>query len=261
MTIIDVTPEHEKIFFQCLEDWSDEILEAADHKECWYAKMKDRGLRVKLALNDDGVVGGMIQYVPSEVAPVDGKDLYYILCIWVHGHKKGRGFFQKKGMGKALLAAAESDVKNLGAKGLAAWGVILPFFMRARWFIKNGFKVADKKGIMRLLWKPFTEDAVAPGFMKPKPLPDPVPGKVNVTVFLNGWCPAQNMVYERIKRVYINFRDKIEFNVFHTVDPNIMHYWGLSDAFFVDGREIWTGPPPSYEKLHRIIEKRIKKLK
>lgn len=38
--------------------------EAGDHKALWYEKMKDKGLRVKLAADGDKVCG-MIQYVPS----------------------------------------------------------------------------------------------------------------------------------------------------------------------------------------------------
>ena len=66
MKIIVLTEEHKKLYFVCLEDWSDEIKEAGDHKENWYIKMKDKGLCVKLALDDNGEVGGMIQYVPIE---------------------------------------------------------------------------------------------------------------------------------------------------------------------------------------------------
>jgi len=106
MEIVDLAPEHEAIYCQCLEEWSDEIREAGDHKREWYQSNRGRGLRVKLALDDAGTVGGMIQYLPVEHSPVDGSGLYFILCIWVHGYKQGRGDFQKKGMGTALLAAA-----------------------------------------------------------------------------------------------------------------------------------------------------------
>ena len=68
----------------------------------------------------------MIQYVPIEEAFVDGQGLYFVHCIWVHGHKQGRGNFQKKGMGTALLEAAEQDARELGAKGMAAWGMAPP---------------------------------------------------------------------------------------------------------------------------------------
>jgi hypothetical protein len=33
MKVIDIADQHNTIYFQCLEDWSDEIKEADDHKE------------------------------------------------------------------------------------------------------------------------------------------------------------------------------------------------------------------------------------
>ncbi len=127
MKIVNLTEEYKSNYFVCLEDWSDEIREAGNHKEHWYRKMKDKGLCVKLALNDEGPVS-MIQYIPIEYSFVEGSELYFILCIWVHGYKnKGVGNYQKQGIGKALIMAAEKDVKKRGVKGLVAWGVPLVF--------------------------------------------------------------------------------------------------------------------------------------
>jgi hypothetical protein len=57
MKVIDIADQHREIYFQCLEDWSEEIKEASDHKEKWHEKIKDKGLRVKLAVNDMGTIG------------------------------------------------------------------------------------------------------------------------------------------------------------------------------------------------------------
>ena len=48
-------------------------------------------------------------------------------------------------MGKALLQAAERDAKERGARGMAAWGMSLPVFMRASWFKKQGYRKAANK--------------------------------------------------------------------------------------------------------------------
>ena len=98
------------------------------------------------------------------------------------------------------MNAAEEDVKLLGGKGIAAWGVSLPFWMKASWFKKKGYKKIDKDGMAALLWKPFSNEAVPPAWIKQKKKPQPVEGKVTVTSFINGWCPAQNLIYERAKR-------------------------------------------------------------
>jgi len=262
MKIIDLPDEHKQLYFMCLEDWSEEIKEAGDHKENWYNKMKDKGLRVKLALDDNGQVGGMIQYTPIEQSFAEGNDLYLINCIWVHGHKRGRGNFQKRGMGKTLLQAAEEDVRALGTKGIAAWGIPLPFWMKASWFRKQGFKKVDQQGFLGgvLLWKPFTDDAIPPKWINQKKKPELIPGKVTVTAFLNGWCPAQNLTFERAKRAAAKFGSDVVFQQIDTFNRDNLLKWGISDALFIDGKQVRTGPPPTYEKIRNIIAKRVSKL-
>ncbi|MBL7137159.1 MAG: GNAT family N-acetyltransferase [Bacteroidales bacterium] len=257
MRIIDLSLEHEPLYFCCLEDWSEEMKEAGDHKEKWFQKMKNKGLRVKLAVDDHGVVGGMIHYLPIELSPYEGKDLYAILCIWVHGYKQGRGNFRKQGMGKALLQAAEEDVKALGAKGLVAWGLIIPVFMRASWFRRHGYKTADKEDMSRLLWKPFSTDAIPPRFIKRKKKPEKIFGKVSVTSFINGWCPAMNIVHERAKRAAEELGDGVVYQVIPTEKKETIMEWGISDALYIHHKSVRMGPPPSYKKIYRKIRKKL----
>ena len=259
MKIVDITPETESHYLCCLEEWSDDMKEAGDKKQKWFDRMKPKGLRVKYALDDNNVIGGMIQYIPIEHSLFEGKDLYVILCIWVHGHKQGRGDFRKRGMGKALLQAAEEDTRQLGANGLVTWGLMIPVFMRASWFRKHGYKTVDKSGIMRLLWKPFNENAVPPRFRKPVKKPGKGIDKVNLTLFRNGWCQSMNITSERAKKAALDFPGKIEINEFDTTDRNILNEWGISDAVYIDGKEISTGPPISYQMIRKKIEKRVKK--
>jgi len=264
MEIVDLTAKNEHLYFVCLEDWSDEMKEACNHKERWYEKMKNQGLRVKLALDDRGEVGGMIQYIPIEHSFARGNNLYFINCIWVHVYKEGRGNFRKQGMGIGLLKAAENDVNTMGAKGICAWGIPLPFWMKASWFKKHGYVVADRMGGFMgqvLLWKPFNDKAASPKWIRQNKTVEVVaPGKVRVTAFLNGWCPAQNLIFERAKRACSEFGDQVEFQKFDTSDRKVFEEWGISDALFVDGKAVRTGPPPSFDKIRNIIAKRINKL-
>lgn len=259
MEIIDLNDKFQSTYFHCLEDWSDDIKEAGDHKQVWYEKMKDNGLRVKIAVEDDKACG-MIQYLPIEQSYVEGRDLYFINCIWVHGHKQGIGNHQKKGLGRALLAAAEEDARSNRAKGIAAWGVSMPFWMRASWFKKHGYAKVDKEGMMVLLWKPFSQDAAPPSWIKEKRKPEKIPGKVAVNAFINGWCPAMNMVFERARRASVEFGEKVVFQEISTFNRSAFLEWGFADGLFIDGKQVRTGPPPSYEKIRRKIAKRVKKL-
>jgi len=261
MRVIDLAEEHAPLYLVCLEDWSDEMREAGDRKARWYERMRHQGLRVKLAVDDAGRVGGMIQYLPIEHTDAAGRDLLFILCIWVHGHAQGRGDFRGQGMGTALLEAAEADARALGAKGMAAWGLALPMWMRASWFKKHGYRTADRRGISTLVWKPFGGDAEAPRwFPRTGKVPEPAPGKVAVTACVNGWCPGQNLAFERARGAAAQFGDKVEMRVIDTTDRAARLEWGQMDALFIDGRPIRTGPPPTRERLARLIRRRAARL-
>ena len=165
-------------------------------------------------------------------------------------------------MGKALLQAAENDVQDRGAEGLVAWGVPLPFWMKAAWFKKQGYTKVDKQGFLGpvLLWKPFTEDAISPNWIKRKKKPEKILDKVTVTGYINGWCPAQNIVFERAKRAVSEFGENVIFKEINTFDRKVLLEWGISDALYIDDKEVRTGPPPSYKKIKEKIAKQVKKL-
>ncbi len=260
--IVDLAPEHEAAYFVCLEDWPGSALpEAGDHKARWYARRRGRGLRVKLALDARGTVGGMIQYLPIEHAPALGRGLEFVLCIWVHAYARGRGDVRGRGMGTALLAAAEAAARARGVKGMAAWGLALPFWMRASWFRRHGYRRADRRGLSALVWKPFAADAEPPRWPAATgKRPELAPGKVVVTGCVNGWCPAQNLAFERARRAAAAFGDAVEVRKIDTGDRATMLAWGQCDALFVDGRIVRTGPPPSLARLTALIGKRVARL-
>ena len=43
MKIIDLTTEHKQLYLVCLEEWSEEIKEAGDHKEVWVQQNEGPG--------------------------------------------------------------------------------------------------------------------------------------------------------------------------------------------------------------------------
>ena len=261
MKIVDLDEKMTPLFCSCLEDWSDDVKEAGDRRRRWVERFAPRGLRAKIALDDAGNPGGMIQYLPIEESTVDGTGLYFTTCIWVHGHKQGRGNFQGRGMGRALLAAAEEDARAHGATGMAAWGLWLPFWMKASWFKKHGYKTADRNGMALLVWKPFVDAARPPRWFRrsAKPL-ELTAGRVNVTCFVNGWCTVGAVNAERARGVAGEFGDQVVFREIDTSEHSTVAAWGLGDALFVDGKQVSTGPPMSREKLRKIIGKKVARL-
>jgi GNAT superfamily N-acetyltransferase len=257
MEIVDLSAKYEDSYLVCLEDWSAEMDEAGDHKARWYRTMRNRGLRVKLAIGGDDRPIGMIQYLPIEQSMALGSGLYMVMCIWVHGYRQGVGKHQGRGVGTALLNAAENDVESLGADGMAAWGVALPFWMKSAWFKKHGYRQADRQGRRVLLWKPFTNEAAAPRWIEQGPKPAMEEGKVTVTAFVNGWCPACNLVYERAKRAAAALGDDVVFESVDTSEQSAMIACGQSDCVFLDGKTVQRGPPPSYARIHKMMAKRV----
>jgi GNAT superfamily N-acetyltransferase len=256
--IVDLTQENEDCYFHCLEEWSDEMKESDHIKKAWYQRIKGKDLIVKLALDDRNTVGGMIQYLPIEESFIQGKDLFFVLCIWVHGYKKGRGNFQGQGMGRSLLQAAEEDARSRGARGMAAWGIGLPFWMKASWFRKHGYEPIDHQGLGVLLFKPFTADATPPRWFRPAEKPGGyAEDKICVTAFVNGWCPAQNLTHERARRACEGFVEEVTFRTIDTLDRHNLEKWGIPDGVYINGKKIGWGPPVSYEKIKKKIARQV----
>ena len=260
MDIVDVGPEHADLFCVCLEDREAQAVEAGPHRRQWYERAKGRGLGAKVAVVDGRPVG-MVQYVPRDQVLLEGAPgSFYVLCIWVPNFKDDRGNFQGKGVGAALLRAAEEDARARGATGMVAWGIRLPFWMKASWFKRQGYRKADSQGIVALMWKPFKDGVAPPRFGRHKKVPDRIPGKVVVTSLHHGWCLAGNLTHERAKRAAGEFGDRVVFQDIDTQDLAVASEWGEADALFIDGMSVNIGPPPTYEKLRRLIARRARRL-
>ncbi|MFC1532032.1 hypothetical protein ACFL7M_01520 [Thermodesulfobacteriota bacterium] len=144
--------------------------------------------------------------------------------------------------------------------GLVVWGLLLPFFMRSGWFKKHGYQKVDRSGIRVLLWKPFSDNASPPRWIKARKKPEPVTGKVVITALANGWCSGINGMIERARKISGEFGDKVIYREIDMSSREAVRKWGLSDGLFVDKRNVYRGPPLSYEKIRKIIEKKVRRL-
>ncbi|MCP5025651.1 MAG: GNAT family N-acetyltransferase [Actinomycetia bacterium] len=256
---MDLPDRHLGSYLVCLEDWSAEMDEAGDLKARWYERARHQGLRVKLAVDDTDRPIGMIQYVPIEISPAEGHDLYMILCVWVHGHRQGVGDVQGQGTGIALLEAAEQDARELGAHGMAAWGLHIPVWMKASWFKKHGYRAADRQGMRELVWKPFVDEAREPRWVDEKPVTIGKSDKVDVTGFTSGWCPAANLVYQRARRAADELGPEVRFTTVDTSEHTELVRCGHSDEVFVGGKPLQRGAPPSYKTVKRRIQRQLRR--
>jgi GNAT superfamily N-acetyltransferase len=261
MKIVDLGPERREDYILCMEPWSEEMAVGRARKAAWLEGMEGRGLVVKLAVDEAGDTVGMIHAMPVERSWILGEDIYVIGCTWVHGHAgKGVGDRRGHGMGQALLDALEDDLRGRGARGVAAWGLWLPIWMRASWYRKRGYAKVDRLGMAQLVYKAFDQGGEPPRFIRPQRTPEPLPGKVRVTSFSHGWCTAQNIQSERARVVCERLGERVVYERIDTSDRATLLHWGRADALFVDGKDISSGPPPSEAKLDKIIRKRLQRL-
>ena len=111
---------------------------------------------------------------------------------------------------------------------------------------------------MVLVWKPFSQDAVAPKWIKGEFKQKPIAGKVRVTSFFSGQCPSENGVHQRAKKVSGEFADKVVFEEIDMSSAENRRRYGLKGGLYINGENIFAGPPLSYEKIRAKIKEKLK---
>jgi GNAT superfamily N-acetyltransferase len=259
MEIADVGPEHEAAFLCCLKTGDDEFAGGVPLKREWYRRHAGKGVRVKLAIDDDGAVAGMVQYSPRPLAPfVVGDDgIWVVHCIWVHLYGGGIGDRSGRGMGTALLRAAEDDMRARGARGAAAWGLTSPVWMNVPWFQHHGYTMVDRQGEMGLAFKAFDPDVDDPRWLRERKRPGPIPGKVRVSSFVIGWCTSGNLIHAWAERTARELGDVVVFESFDTSDPSVVEEWGMTTGIYVDGEEMPIDGTETFEGVREFIAARL----
>jgi hypothetical protein len=259
MEIVDLSPENEDVFLCCLKPEDRVFAEGVPLKRRWLDRHRDGGLGVKLAIDDDGVVAGMIQYSPRGLAPfvVADAGTWVVHCIWVHVYEDGIGNRGGRGMGPALLRAAEEDMRGRGARGVAAWGIVSDGWMNAPWFERHGYGRVDQQGWLGLTFKAFDPDVDDPRFLQEVKRPEPLPGKARVSSFLIGWCTSGNLNHEWARWASEELGDAVVFEHYDASDPAVAAEWGISTGIYVNGDRYPVDGTETYDKFMDFIRQRI----
>jgi len=257
--VVDLSPEREEVFLCCLKPYSTTFAEGVPIKREWLDRNRDGGLGVKLAIDDDGEVAGMLQYSDRRLAPfiVADEGTWVVHCIWVHLYGRGIGNRGGRGIGSALLRAAEEDMRARGARGVAAWGVRMDEWMSAPWYERHGYRRVDEQGQLAVVFKAFDPDVDEPRFLREVRRPEPLQGKTRVSSFLIGWCTGDNLVHEWARRASEELGDAVVFERFDTSDPGVATEWGISTGLFVDGDRLPMDGTETYGKVREFISQRI----
>lgn len=221
-----------------------------------YLKNKWReGLRVKVAFLDQAPVG-FLYLVPIAISPWGplGRDLNVVPCLYVT--KQG----SNRGIGRALLVAAEDESRRAGAKGIVTYGYYHDFwFMPAPYFEKLGFTPIQRRVNEALLWKILDPSAEPPHFMTKKYVFEPIADKVVVDLFWNQLCQTSCIEARRVREVASEFGSDIILKEYPAEDPVIRAYHNLARGIFVNGREIGWGYEAPREGIRDAINAALRK--
>lgn len=225
-----------KAFLKCLKVWNESY---NARKEKWMDFIGDN-LNVIMKMEGNDYVG-MIQYVPIEYGFAEGKNMYFIQCIWVNGYNEGFGPRQNKGYGTEILKKAIEDIRAKGADAAVAQTYKDDDWLPSGWYEKQGFKLIDTELCYELLWMPFRE-VEPPKLIRRKEVPKF--DKPTVSLFLNGWCQSCNKLHDIALEIAGEYGDKVDIIEYDTSDREVFLRYGIMDGIFVNDKEIiFVGNP------------------
>jgi len=235
MRLVDVDNKTREAFFRCLQQDKPVDTRLLSIRKGWYENYRQRGLRAKLLVLDDGLTAGMCQYIPIEYSPLVGKDLMTILCLWVHGYEHGIGNQQSQGYGKFILSRIEEDARVSGSKGVAAWGMDWDInWMPVSFFEHMGYERADSEEKVVALWKPLAGNAEPPRLKRIEIPASPESDRVNVAVAANGWClGCYKAVYAR--EAVQGLEDCVNYFEIEDPEKSAQLHLGEVGGIFLDG--------------------------
>jgi thiol-disulfide isomerase/thioredoxin len=169
--------------------------------------------------------------------------------------------FSKKGIGTMLIKAAEDEAKSQNRKGIATIAYFWDFwFMPADYFLKLGFKIAEKRDQEAILWKQFDQTAEPPHFREENYIFKPIKGKVVIDLFWNRFCLTSDVEAERVRDVASEYGEDVILNEYSAVDQKLLQQYGIERRIYVNGEMIEIGPEVEKNRIREAIENALKKL-
>lgn len=162
----------------------------------WYCKQFEKGLRMKIVVNNEGVTAGMIEYVPGEFCwrTIHAEGYTVIHCLQVARNQTRKGF------GRILLNECIKDSKS--ANGIAIVTSSKPWVNDKQFFLKNSFtKISAAPPYYELLVRQFQDE----------PLP----------YFNNGWDERALQYGEGITVLYSDQCPIIEYALKNLKDASM----------------------------------------
>jgi len=150
ITFVDVTPENvenEGIF--CNKNKKSPGFKA---KAAWFKTEFKHGLRMKIAIDENGKQLGYIEYMPAEKAwrPIIADNYFFIQCIVIFSNE-----IKNNGVGSLLVAQCEQDARQNNKSGVCTLSSNGPWVANNTLFEKNNFTLTETLERFNLMVKTF----------------------------------------------------------------------------------------------------------
>ncbi len=260
MELREIDKTTEDTFLRCLHDEIPADPRVMAMRREWRAIYQPKGHRAKVLKDDSGQVVGLTNYIPIEFSPYEGMNLMAILCMWIHGYDHLVGNQQSRGYGRFMLEQIEQDARESGCDGMTVWGKDYDAWNPVSFYEHMGYQRADSIGKDVLVWKPFNEQAKAPGLLRPEHEAIPIrdsDGRVQITNITNGWCGGGCHQCMLVRDTVAEIEDKVELIQVYAHDKAEMRIHGTSfDTVAIEGSLFMPdGPPYGKEELKQALLK------
>jgi GNAT superfamily N-acetyltransferase len=255
-TIIELTPESIGDYGVC------GYKDVAKHVELrkkidWYSEYYERGLRIKVLMDEIGGYQGMVEYIPGKYAhrPVDAEGYLFIHCLFVGFRKEYKG----KGYATALIEECLKEAKEGGYLGVATVTRKGSFMADDPIFVRAGFEIKDSaKPDFHLMAFKFKPDNPDPKFKKDV-LNETERYGPGLVILRSPQCPYSE---KNVRKIMETAKDDYQLDV---TLVELEGYEAAASApnpfgtfcILLDG-EIITHHPISDGRFRNILDKRIK---
>jgi len=160
IVIINVTVDNvEEVGIYCIKDKKSPGYKS---KVEWFKNEINKGLRIKIAVDNQGKQLGFIEYISSELAwrPIKATNYFFIQCIALFDKEA-----KDMGIGSFLIQKCEQDAKDNKKSGICAMSSEGPWIANSSLYDKNKFTIADRLDRFELMVKSFDNVKTKPCFI------------------------------------------------------------------------------------------------
>ncbi|MEN6369635.1 MAG: GNAT family N-acetyltransferase [Thermotogota bacterium] len=254
LAIRETQAEDEPFVLSCSHAGESAEIDACSARRGPLLRRLRSGGAVAFAAFLDGEAVGFAHGIPIELSswgPL-GEGILTLPCLYVV--KKAARLGAGRRLVEAVLEAARRQRRTAVATTAYRDLPGAEWFLPAAFFESVGFDVVAERGREVLLWRPLLRAASPPRFLESTYQFQPVPGRVAVDLFWNGFCPTSDIEAERVRGVCASYAPRVLLREYCAEDRHALLEHQIPRGIFVDGWEIGWGYEAPEEGIRDAIE-------